>query len=142
MLPTNRINHYLTLAKNTCLYSDCKRARLGCVLVYKNTVISVGWSSQNKTSPIQKEYNRLRGYDPNTSNDRSTLHAEMMAMLKCRYMDIDWSKVNLFVWRIKRNGEQGMAKPCPACTGYARKLGIKHFYFSTEKGWGYEYSAD
>ena len=134
-----KIEHFFELAKNACSYSDCKRARLGCVLVYKNTVLSVGWNSQNKTSPIQKEYNKLRGYDPNDTNDRSTLHAEMTAMLRCRNMDIDWSRVSLFVWRIKRNGERGMARPCAACRGYADRLGIKNFYWSTEKGWAYEH---
>lgn len=134
-----KIEHFFELARNACLYSDCKRARLGCVLVYKNTVLSVGWNSQDKTSPIQKEYNKLRGYDPNDTNDRSTLHAEMTAMLKCRNTDIDWSKVSLFVWRVKRSGEQGLSRPCPACMGYADKLGIKNFYWSTEKGWAYEH---
>lgn len=138
MFSPNQIKRYLTLAKNACLYSDCKKARLGCILVYKNKIISVGWNSQDKTNPVQKEYNKLRGYDPYATNDRSTLHAEMTAMLKCRRMDIDWSKVTMFVFRIKRDGSQGMARPCPACMGYALRLGIEQFYYSTDYGYGYE----
>jgi deoxycytidylate deaminase len=138
MMNDNKIAHYLKLAKNACLYSDCKRARLGCVIVCKNKTVSVGWNSQNKTSPTQKSYNRLRGYDPDATNDRSTLHAEMSAMLRARNSDIDWSKTSLFVYRIKRDGSRAMSRPCEACMGYAKTLGIKNFYYSTDDGWAYE----
>ena len=134
----NRIKHYFELAKNACYYSDNKRTRVGCVLVYKGQVLSIGWNCENKTSPVQKQYNSLRDYDPNASGDRSTLHAEMMAMLKARWLDIDWRNVSMFVCRIRKDDSIGMSKPCPACRGYAIKLGIRNFYFTTNDGWSFE----
>lgn len=139
-LTETRILHYLSLAKNACQYSDNHRARLGSVIIYKNKVISVGWNLENKTNPLQKEYNRLRGYDPDSSFARNTLHAEFSAMIRIKDMGIDFSRVHLFVYRIKKDGSVGYARPCPACMGFAKSLGIKHIYYSTEyrDGWCYE----
>ena len=96
---------------------------------------------ENKTNPLQEEYNRLRGYDPDASYAKNTLHAEFAAMIKIKDMDIDFNRVHLFVYRIKKDGSTGYARPCPACMGFAKSLGIKHIYYSTEHGensWCYE----
>ena len=137
-LTKTRILHYFTLAKNACHYSDNHKAKLGSVIIYKNKVISVGWNLENKTNPLQKEYNRLRGYDPDASISRNTLHAEFAAMIKIKDIDIDFNKVNLFIYRIKKDGTAGLARPCQACMGFAKDLGIKHIYYTTESGWCYE----
>ena len=140
-LTESRILHYLKLAHNACYYSDNNKARLGCVLVYKNKVISVGWNMENKTNPLQKQYNALRGYDPESSVAKNTIHAEFSAMVKVKDEDLDFNKIHLFVYRIKKNGAVGYARPCPACMGFAKNLGIKHIYYSTENGqntWAYE----
>ena len=140
-LTETRIQHYLDMAHNACFYSDNSKARLGSVIVYKNKIIAVGWNQENKTNPLQKEYNKLRGYDPNQSSSRNTIHAEFAAMNKIKDDDIDFNRVHLFVYRIKKNGAPGYARPCPACMGLAKSLGIKHIYYSTENGknsWCYE----
>lgn len=54
MLSENKINHFFFLAKNACLYSDNKKTRVGCIIVYKNSVISVGYNKNSKTHPLQK----------------------------------------------------------------------------------------
>lgn len=137
-LTENRILHYLDLAKNACQYSDNHKAKLGSVIIYKNKVISVGWNVENKTNPLQKEYNYLRGYDPNASFAKNTIHAEISALVKIKNMNIDFKKAHLFVYRIKKNGKNGYARPCAACMGLAKSLGIQHIYFSTETNWSYE----
>ena len=140
-LTESRIKHYLELAKNACQYSDNKRTKLGSVIVYKNKVLSIGWNMENKTNPLQEEYNKLRNYDINVKFTKSSLHAEFAAMIKIKNMNIDFSRVHLFVCRIKKDGTLGYARPCPACMGFAKSLGIKHIYYSTEHGensWCYE----
>ena len=139
-LTETRIQHYLSLAKDLCYYSDNKKARLGSVVVYKNKIISTGYNLENKTCPLQETYNRLRGYDIDVKYTKSSIHAEFSAMLKIKDMNIDFSKVHLFVYRIKRNNNSGYARPCAACMGFAKALGIKHIYYSTENtgGWCYE----
>ena len=138
MLSENRIHHYLKLAKNACYYSDNRKARLGCVMVYKNKIISVGYNLQEKTNPLQKKYNAARGYNPDASYARNTVHAECHALLKARDLEIDWRKVNVFVFRIKKDGSKGLAKPCPACKAMMKNIGICNVYYSTEEGYCYE----
>ena len=132
----NRINHYLDMAHNACFYSDNQKTRLGCVVIYKNKVISVGWN-MNKTNPLQQELNLYRGFDSTVAYN--SLHAEVHALLKCKNLDIDWRRVNLFVYRIKKDGTRGIAKPCEACEALIRSMRIREVYYSTAKGFGYEY---
>lgn len=133
-----RIKKYLELAKGMCKFSDMHKAHLGSVLIYKNKVISVGWNVGSKTSPIQKEYNKYRKFNPEDSCVINSLHAEIFCLHKARNLDIDWSKASLFTYRQKKNGEQGLARSCPACHAYAMSLGLGNLYYSTEYGWGYE----
>lgn len=137
-LSMNRINHYFKLARNACYYSDNAKARLGAVLVYKNKVLSVGWN-QNKTAPIQKRLNAFRDFDPNASYAYNSLHAEVSCLSAIMGLDIDWSKTNLFVYRIKKNGDSGYARPCKGCQALIKSLGIKNVYYSCDdNGWAYE----
>ena len=124
------------MAHNACFYSDNQKTRLGCVVIYKNKVISVGWN-MNKTNPLQQELNLYRGFDSTVAYN--SLHAEVHALLKCKNLDIDWRRVNLFVYRIKKDGTRGIAKPCEACEALIRSMGIREVYYSTAKGFGYEY---
>lgn len=137
-LTETRINHYFNLAKNASQYSDNKRARLGSVIIYKNKVLSVGWNTENKTNPLQEEYNRLRGYDVDVKFTKSSLHAEFSAMLRIKHMDIDFGKAHMFIYREKKDRTTGNARPCPACMGFAKTLGIKNIYYTTSEGWAYE----
>ena len=133
-----RINKYFELARQACKFSDMHKAHLGSVLIYKNKVISVGWNIGNKTSPVQKRFNKFRDYDPDDSSVINSIHSEMLCLHRARFLDIDWSKASLFTYREKKNGEKGLARSCPACYNYAKSLGLGSLYYSTEDGWGYE----
>ena len=137
-LSNSRIHHYLSLARQACCYSDNKRTRVGCIMVYKSRVISIGYNL-DKTNPLQKQYNNLRGFDPNQSMVKNTVHAECYSLLQTRNLDIDWRKVHVFVYRIKKDDSPGLARPCAACEGMLRAKGIAHVYYSTDSGYGYEY---
>ena len=136
-LTETRINHYFNLARNACYYSDFMKARLGAVLIYKGKVMSVGWNS-TKTSPLQRQLNRYRGYDVDASEAHNTLHAEVACLTKARDLDIDWGRASIFVYRIKKDGSAGLSYPCKGCMALIKSMGIKNIYFSTENGWGYE----
>lgn len=137
-LSETRIAHYFELAHNACYYSDNKRTRLGCVIVYKGKILSVGYNLDTKTNPLQKQYNKYRGYDPNASGSINSIHAECHALLKAKDVDIDWRKAHVFVYRIKKDGSKGLARPCPACEAMMRNTGIEHVYYTTDGGWSYE----
>jgi len=136
-LTETRINHYFNLARNACYYSDFMKARLGTVLIYKGKVMSVGWNS-TKTSPLQRQLNRYRGYDVDASEAHNTLHAEVACLTKAKDLDIDWSRASIFVYRIKKDGSVGLSHPCKGCMALIKSMGIKNIYFSTENGWAYE----
>lgn len=121
-----RLCNFFNVAKEISYLSDF-RVKIGCVVVYKNTIISSGYNC-NKTSPIQAKYNRYRNFDPACYPNK--LHAECMALSKIRYRkDIDWARVKVFVYR-ESNGRLAMARPCVACSKFMQELGIKEIYYT------------
>lgn len=117
-------------ARNASMLSDFPTHHLGAVLTYGSKVIAVGYNS-SKTNPIQKHYNTERGFDPNTKNN-GMLHAEMACLVQTRDLDIDWSKVSIYIYREHKDGSYALAKPCPACQKALEERGIKKIYYTTE----------
>lgn len=130
----NNFKRFFKLAKANSEASDYKRQKLGAVITLKNKVLSVGWNTE-KESAMQKKFNKLRGFDPN--NYRNCAHAEMNAISKLLKFyntdDIDFSKLNLFVYRENKSTHKvALARPCPACMAAIKTLGIKHLYYTGE----------
>lgn len=139
MYSEKKINHYFSLSHNACSFSDNEKTKLGCVLIYRGIPLTVGWNTKDKEHPIQKELNAFRKYNEGSNGKKhDPLHAEMMAMIKAKDLDVDFNKVSLFVSRTKKDGSIGIAKPCPACMEMIKRLGIKNIYYTTDNGWGYE----
>jgi deoxycytidylate deaminase len=124
---SNRAIKYFNIAKSVSKLSDFYKCHTGCVVVYHKQIISVG-VNQNKTHPIQKYYNQYR-FD--NSIGTHNIHAEIDALSKIKYYDIDWSKVDLYVYREhKATGKLMLFKPCPSCMAYIKNLGIKNIYYT------------
>lgn len=138
MLSGKKISHYFSLAHNACQFSDNGKTKLGCVLIYHGNVLTVGWNTKDKEHPLQKELNAYRDYNYGSGKRTDSIHAEMMAMIKARNLDVNFAKVSLFVVRVKKDGSFGMARPCAACEAMIRRLGIVNVYYTTDSGWGYE----
>jgi deoxycytidylate deaminase len=113
--------------------SKFPRYHLGAALYYKGILLATGCNS-TKTSPLQKRLNAEREFDPNQSGVINSLHAEIRALSKVKYLDIDFSKSTLYVYREYANGNKAMARPCPACMKYIKELGVKHICYSTSDG--------
>ncbi len=131
------IKKYLNFAIDISKQSTVKQARLGAVLVSHSKVVNAS-PNLEKTHPMQAHLNRLRGFDPMSSGTRNTLHAEIATLLKSRDLDIEWNKSMLFIARLKKNGDLGLARPCNACMGLIKQYGIKNIYYTTDNGWCYE----
>lgn len=69
---------------------------------------------------------------------KPTLHAEISCLLQIKDMDIDFSKINLYIYREDKNGNLAMCRPCKACMKFIDDLGIKHIYYTTDKGFAKE----
>lgn len=113
------------LARQASLKSTFKKCHTGAAAIYNNKVLALGWNS-DKLSSLQAWYNRERGFD-NTEYPAS-VHAEMMVVNKIRYLDIDFSKVRVFVWRGTSTPQ--ISKPCAACERALRDLGIRKVFYT------------
>ena len=135
-----RDTHMFELAKSESLLSDYKgysNVKIGCVVSYNGSIIARGHNT-DKTSTIQSRYNCLRYAESPTRYFAAKGHAEILALTKIKYLDIDFSKVKVFVYRETKNGKPAMARPCPSCTGFIKELGIKKIYYTTDCGFAYE----
>lgn len=118
-------------AKAASMLSDFPTYKLGAVMMLGNKVLAVGYNI-TKTHPIQKRYNIERGYDPDVKNN-GQIHAEMMCLINTKYLDVDWSRVSLYIYREHKDHTTAIAKPCPACEKAIRERGINQVYFTTEE---------
>lgn len=90
----------------------------------------------NKTHPVMLHYNKFRNLIGD--NIQHKLHAEIMAIHRIKHLGIDWSKVELYIYRNHKDGTLVYAKPCKACENYIRDMGIKKVYYTGEGSYIYE----
>lgn len=132
---------YLNIAREVARLSDYTRCHTGCIIVYKRTIISSGCNS-SKTHTMQQRLNSERDFD--RMQYPAKLHAELSAILKLLHNkdDINWKKVNIFIYRIKKDsfGKEtyGLAKPCASCKKIINMLGIRNIYYTSENGYIHE----
>jgi len=134
---TRTDEYYFTKARNVSTCSDFHKTHIGCIAVYQRHVIAVGYNT-NKTHPIQQHYNKYRENN-NIGCFAAKLHAEINCLNSIRHLDINFSKVKLYMYRSRCDQEYGMSRPCPSCMAAIKDLGIKHIYYTTNDGYGYEY---
>ena len=125
---------YFEKARKAATISDYYKTHVGCVAVYQGQVIGIGCNS-NKTHPTQKFYNRYR---VQSDSLLPKLHAEINCINSIKHLDINFSKVKLYIYRIRRDQPFGMSRPCPSCMAAIRDLGIKEIYYTTNDGYSYE----
>lgn len=118
-------------ARAASILSDVPTHKLGAVMMLGNKVLSVGYNI-TKTHPIQKLYNLERGYDPNVKNN-GQIHAEMMCLINTKYLNVDWSRVSMYIYREHKDHTTALSKPCPACEKAIRERGINQVYYTTEE---------
>lgn len=125
---------YFDKACQIATISDYNKFHIGCVAVYQGQVIGLGCNC-NKTHPTQKFYNRYR----NSSDTLlPKLHAEISCINQIKNLDINFSKVKLYIYRIRKDQPFGLARPCPSCMAAIKDLGIKEIYYTTNDGYSYE----
>lgn len=141
MLSDKRIKKYFNIAKQVALESDYSHNKVGCVLIYKNKIISIG-HNEKKSNTIQKYYNNYRSTKErtfNVDNHENYIHAEIQCVNNAtRTFKGDLSKCQLFICRITKSGQIKLSKPCLACSKYLEDMGIKSIYYTTDNGWCYE----
>lgn len=125
---------YFEKARNIATLSDYGKTHIGCVAVYQGQIIALGCNC-NKTHPTQKYYNRYR--KPSDSM-LPKLHAEINCLNQLKHFNLNFSKVRLYIYRIRKDQALGLSRPCPSCMAAIRDLGIRDVYYTTNDGYAYE----
>ena len=125
---------YFLKARQVATISDYYKTHIGCVAVYQGQVIGLGCNT-NKTHPVQKFYNRYR--EPSDTM-LPKLHAEISCINQIKHLNINFSTVKLYIYRLRNDPPYGMARPCPSCMAAIRDLGIRDIYYTTNEGYSYE----
>ena len=130
--------HLFRLARECSFLSDYSgNARIGCIIVYKHCVLAKG-SNSDKTHTEQAKYNKWRYKNRSNKYLPDKIHSEINCLRKIKYLDIDFSKVHVYVYRELRDGSMAMARPCPACMAAIKKMGIIHVHYTTPDGFCHE----
>lgn len=127
--------HFFRLARECSLQSDYSgSARLGCVVVYKRCILAKG-SNRDKTHTMQARYNVLRYKNIGNRYLPDKVHSELDTISKIKYLDIDFSRVQVYIYRELRDGTIANSRPCCACMAAIKDMGIKTIKYSTEYGY-------
>lgn len=116
------------------MISDYSKVHVGCVAIYQGSIIGIG-CNRNKTHPTQKYYNRYR--KPSESM-LPKLHAEISCLNAIKHLDINFAKVKLYIYRIRKDQPFGLSRPCPSCMAAIKDLGIQNIYYTSNDGYVYE----
>lgn len=125
---------YFMKARKVSETSDYTNIHVGCVAVYHGNIIGIGYNC-NKTHPIQKKYNRYR---KPSDTLLPKLHAEINCINSIRNLDINFAKVKLYIYRIRKDQPFGLSRSCPSCMVAIKDLGIKDIYYTTNDGYVHE----
>lgn len=123
-------------ARQVALVSDFTKAHVGCIAVYQGNVIAIGYNT-HKTHPRQQYYNRFRTHYGD-NNYFPKMHAEIHCLNAIRNLNINFSKVKLYIYRIRKDQDFGLSRPCASCMAAIKDLGIRQIYYTTNEGYVYE----
>ena len=133
---TNKNMRYFNHARHIAEMSDFNRVHIGCVAVQGNRILSTGFNT-NKSHPMQAHYNRFREFNGDSICNHS-LHAEMACLVPLCGCNIDFNKVDLYIYRIRKDIGKGYVRPCKACMQAIIELGIRNIYYTSNDGFVHE----
>ncbi len=108
------------MANKVAKKSLYKQHQVGAVIVKGGNILATGYNSKQPSSVLNTE----------------TRHAEAAAILQLlkqrRQHDLVGS--SMYVSRFTRGGRLGISKPCIACDGLIRSVGIREVYYINQEG--------
>lgn len=110
---------FMKLARHASFFSDHYQHKIGVALVQGNRVIGLGC-------------NKLKTH-PKSNTPFSSTHAELSAILRSDRSDLPGSTA--YIYRERKDGSPGLAKPCKYCTELLKTSGVKHVVFTTDTGY-------
>ncbi len=137
-------SHLFKVARECSLKADYTgggKARIGCVVVYRGSILAKSWNT-DKTHTAQAQFNCWRYKDCGNRYLPCKTHAEIGALTKIKYLDIDFEKVHLYIYREFKDGRLANCRPCPSCMAAIKKVKIKNLHYTTNDGYCYEKLTD
>jgi deoxycytidylate deaminase len=136
---TARDKKFFEVAKSIAALStwgDKPSEQVGAIIVLRNEVISTGYN-RCKSSPLQGFWAAKAGVHHEGIHNAIWTHAEMSALGKVIYKDIDLHLAKIYVYRETTLG-LGMARPCVICAPALKYHKISNIYYTTTEGFAYE----
>lgn len=93
-------------------------------IIYKNRIVSIGYSQARKTDPMAKRY----------GHRFSSIHSELHSIKKFPFRPSKLAKCMMVNIRIMANGSIGISKPCENCQKLLIDFGLKAVYYTNRKG--------
>jgi deoxycytidylate deaminase len=120
---------FFRLARKIALTSDSK-FRVGAVLIKGNSIMGMGCNDMTKSHPLMTEYSS------GTRKPLIKVHAELAACRGWTPKEVD-NRFSLYIFRVRKDGSQGLAKPCDTCFRIIQEAGVSRIYFSMDdEGYG------
>lgn len=119
--------------------SDFDRYHLGCIAVLKNKIVAAS-PNRLKTHTLQAEYDKYRDFNNIRSDPKNmhSLHAEIACLNMLKYQNINYMDLELYIVRLRRDRDYGLARPCAACSQYIKNLGIRKLFYTSNFGFVFE----
>ena len=106
------------------------RVQVGAIAVQGKKILSSGWNSE-KSHTTQYRFDRYRDFR-NDGTCANALHAEIACLIPLLHNpEIDWSRVEVYVYRIRKDQPFGMARPCAACMRALLNAGVRNIYYTS-----------
>ena len=134
--PTKTQQSFFRAADAVSTLSDHKQTHLGCILVDKHRIISSGYNSSTRCSPLQKQIDVARFGNPD--KHKGPVHAETACLLPLIRQGYDMTRSDLYIVRRHKNGSLALSRPCPGCMSLLRANGVRRVFFSVEDGYSVE----
>lgn len=106
--------------------SDHPKYQLGAAIMVGKSVLGTGSNTIMKHHPISASI-----------NPQKTIHAEIAALIGCRYRK-DLADAVVIVYREDKAGQPATARPCSVCREVLRQFGIKRMMYTTQNGFAME----
>jgi deoxycytidylate deaminase len=109
----------LAVAIGAASSSKHEKFKVGAAIFRRNKLVSTGYN-KNKTHPA-------------STHPYCRIHAELAALINARQ---DVKGCDMFVARIRKDGETALAKPCKYCMALLLEYGIRVVSYTTNDGVG------
>lgn len=110
------------------MLSDCKKTKVGVILMYNNKIIADGYNTYKNT--IQHKYYLLKL----GKQEQDSLYAEEMALDRCANMSVDFNRVCAYICRFDGNDQLVNSRPNEYCIRELQWRGIKNIYYTLANG--------